>query len=183
MANTTNDFIQKLEQRYKDIVSNKPLGIAVAAVHEKMVKRIFEDGKNGNDGKIGAYDTSEPLYVSPNKSPKSFPVKGKTGKTKYKNGKPHKTGYFTSYKAFRQKIGREVSFVNLSLFGQLKRDFSNSLQRVNNNKWISGTKNNKNSDKVDGAVDRYGREVFQLTKDEKKLLLGIIKIERIKIGL
>lgn len=176
---TTEQLIQKIKGQIKDLKQGKPLALAVASVHSMQVKRIFEEGKKSTDSKIGNYNESTSLYVNPNNSPKKFPTKGKEGKSKFKNGNSHKTGFFKSYKEFRSKIGRQISFVDLKLSGQLQKDYSNSLQRSGTG-WVSGLKNKANVGKVEGAEDKYG-SIFNLTNKEKKELRRILKEETLKI--
>jgi hypothetical protein len=144
-------------------------GRAVSDVHALQTQRIFVSGKNSQDANIGSYNTSNPLYVNPKYAPKKFPTRGKNGATRFKNGKPHKTGYFTSYSSFRQNQGRQTATVDLRLSGALFRDYASSLIRIDN-KWYSGVKNKDNADKLKGAIDKYGATVFKLTPTELKLL-------------
>ena len=144
-------------------------GVAVNDVHALQTQRIFVAGQNSTNGAIGSYNTTDPLYVNPKYSPKKFPTKGKTGSSKFKNGKAHKTGYFTSYSSFRQAIGRQTSVVDLRLSGALFRDYASSLVRQGD-RWIVGVKNKDNLGKLQGAIERYGATVFMLTKTERELL-------------
>ena len=183
MANSTDDFIVKLKDRLKKLEQNLPLKTAVLSVHSIMVDRIFNKGENANSGKIGKYNSTDELYVNPKFSPKKFPTKGKTGKTKFKNGNIHKTGFFKSYKDFRSAQGRQTGFVNLNLSGILFRDFAASLTRVNANQYQTGLKNKANIGKLEGNEDRFGNNIFKLTKSEKKELVKIITKERLRIGI
>ncbi len=177
---TTQQYIAKIRNKLQTLKqNNKPLAIAVASVHADQMERIFVDGKGSDNGRIGSYNTTKPLYVSPEISPKTFPKKGKTGETKFKNGRDHKTGFFNSYKEYRQKQGRQTSFVDLKLSGQLQKDISNSLTKVTPNKWVTGTKNSKNSDKLNGAEDKYGK-IFSLSKPEKNDFKKVLQFEVIK---
>ena len=62
-------------------------------VRASNLRRIHNDGKAANGSNIGSYST-KPMYVSLKASPRKFTPKGKTGKTKFANGKSHKSGYF-----------------------------------------------------------------------------------------
>jgi hypothetical protein len=144
-------------------------GRVVADVHALQTQRIFVDGQNSQNTGIGSYNTTDPLYVNPANAPKKFPTKGKTGKSRFKNGKPHKTGYFKSYSSFRQAQGRQTAVVDLRLSGMLFRDYASSLLRLDN-KWIAGVKNKENAGKINGAIKKYGATVFKLTDSERKIL-------------
>ncbi len=131
--------------------------------------RIFTEGKTANGGRIGTYDTS-PFYASKSNLrglPKGkFNKKGKTGKNKFKNKKPHKSTYLKSgYKEFRTKTGRQSSKVDLNLTGA-------SQQTVQ-----VGT---KGGDVVIGFTDpkrliileanerRFKKNIFTLSKGEQQ---------------
>jgi hypothetical protein len=144
-------------------------GRAVADVHALQTQRIFVEGQNSGNAGIGRYNTTNPLYVNPNNAPKKFPTKGKTGKSRFKNGQPHKTGYFKSYSSFRQAQGRQTAVVDLRLSGALFRDYASSLLRIDN-KWITGVKNKDNGGKIRGAINKYGATVFKLSDNERKIL-------------
>lgn len=174
---TINDFNKKLEERKRIIEENIPLGIAVADTHALMVQRIFTDGLNSSDSKIGNYATSPPLYVNTSlNAPIQKAPKGKYGETKFKDGRPHKTTYFESYKAFRQAESRESGFVNLQLFSNLKIDFETGLKRVDNDKWVAVVKRADSGGKISGAESKYGK-VFFLTQDERKHFKDVLLFE------
>lgn len=178
---TINDFNKKLEERKRIIEENIPLGVATADTHAMMVQRIFTDGLNSSDSKIGNYATSPPLYVNTTlNAPIQKAPKGKYGETKFKTGAKkgqlHKTTYFESYKAFRQAESRESSFVNLRLFGNLQNDFSTGLKRVNNDSWVAVVRKDESGDKIKGAESKYGK-VFFLTQDERKHFKDLLLFE------
>ena len=175
---TTNELIAKMKADVR-LLREKPLALAAFSVHSMVAERIFEKGQNAGDGKIGDYNNSKKIYVNPKISPKKFTAKGKSGKTKFKNGNSHKTGFFDSYKSFRQKIGRQTAFVDLKLSGQLQKDFTNSLQK-SSGYWISGVKNKANVGKVEGAEDKY-KNIFKLTKKESSEIKRIASAEALKI--
>lgn len=171
---TIKQFNKKLDEQLEKISDAKFLLSCVSEVHSRQVKRIFDQGLDGKGGRIGQYNSTKPLYVDPDTSPKSFPLKGKSGSDTFKSGKKHKTGYFDSYKAFRQAINKQTSFVDLRLKEDLKLDFTNSLTlfgRV----YQTGTKRAENSKKVDGAVDKYGVDTFQLMQSERDLYILCVK--------
>lgn len=171
---TTKDYINKLKEKAAFIREKKYVGIAASSVHVVMSGRIFDDGKNAKDDSIGKYNTSDELYVNPLYSPKKFPTAGKYGQTKFNNGKPHKTGYFSSYQSYKQSQGRETSFVDLTLFGDLRNNFKGGLQELNG-KWIVSVRDN-NANKIQGNEARFG-EIFAATDEEKELYKKILNFE------
>lgn len=181
----TEDFIKDLRDRFNLIADG--FGKAVADVHAIQVDRIFTLGKDANGMDIGSYNTVSGLYVNPDNSPKKFPTKGKTGESVFKTGKKagmdHVTGWFESYQAFRGAIGRETGFVNLTLSGLFRRDYADSLTRIDAFRYAVGVKSDINEGKALGAVDKYGEDVFDLTNEESEKLITRINEEREKLGL
>lgn len=179
---STKEFIQKQQRIVQNIVKDdKPLFLAVKSVMALQSRRIFLEGKSADGGNIGEY-SDKPLYVNPKNSPKKFATKGKNGDKEFKNGEPHKTGYFENYLAFKKAIGRNkrTSSVDLILSGELSRDWANAetLSKANATKitphhYIVGIKDH-NAVKV----ERYDN-VFNLSKDEKQ---GFIKVLQRELG-
>jgi hypothetical protein len=173
---TTDQYIKNQHAKINELKSGVVIGIAAQDTHVKMVERIFEEGKDSS-GEKAKYNSSDPIYVNPNtESPKRFPPKGKTGKTKFKNGEPHKTGYFNSYKDFRQKIGRETGFMNLNLFGNLQNDFGKGVVKLTNESWISTVTSVLNKGKLEKFAD-----YFSLNKDERLNFKDVLEFESLKI--
>lgn len=135
------------------------------------IQRVFVNGKASDGSAIGSYST-KPIYVNPDRSPKKFPVKGKTGRTTFEStGQPHKTRYFDDgYKGFRDKIGRPTNTVNLSLYGQLQ----NQLDVIpTSNSWGLGWQNDEMPKRAKALELKYGKKIFAPTDDEKKELISI----------
>jgi len=160
---TPKEYASQLETKLADLLkNNKPLRIGAYSALADMSERIFTQGNNSNGSPIGQYNDSTPIYVSPNQSPKKFPLKGKAGKTTFSDGSPHKTGYFDSYKAFRSQIGRRTDTVNLQLTGDFKSDLENPVNniptplRVNMNEYEVRLKRPVNELKRSGLEDKYG---------------------------
>ena|SRR5690349_2249939 len=143
-----------------------------------MGVRIFEEGKNASGGNIGKYKNTNELYVSDDRSPRKGNHKGKPnadGKTKTIT-----TTYYESYESFRNKQGRESSFVNLRLFGRLMSDFFNAPVEKDSakiptealpikvNPFVYYTRvRDENIGKMKGAENKYGK-VFAHTKEERE---------------
>ena len=178
MTITVEEYIQKLECQKETLNNYIPFGLAVQSVHAMAVKRIFIDGKNTNDVSIGKY-SDKPLYVSmvdKTKSPKKLTPEGKTGKKVFKStGQPHKSKYFSSYKDFREQVGRNSGVVNLTLFGNLKSNFANGGRgqdvpalaiKISDREYIVGL-DSENTDKADGLISHFGgNEIFINSKFE-----------------
>jgi len=184
---TTNEYIAKL-QRQIDAINqfDIPLQKGVRNVMALQSKRIFLDAKNSTGGIIGAYGT-EPLYFSEKtrlKTPlRKFPLKGKNGETKFKNGKLHKSGYFPNYLSFKKAVGRNqrVGTVDLYLTGELHRHWANGESfskaeaiKVNQHNYIVAI-----SEKDVKKVARYNN-VFNLSLSERKIFLTTVQNELFK---
>ena len=109
----------KLKTTIKNIEDGTALKIAVFAINEQRVKRLFEDGKNSAGGKIGSYNATKPVYIDPDQAPRK-------GNQVGKRGEPIKSFYYPSYKDFRKAMGRESEFVNVRLTNELQNDMANA---------------------------------------------------------
>jgi hypothetical protein len=172
---TTQEFIKRQREKIAQLKSGKAVAIAAQDTHVKMAERIFEQGETSEGNKL-KYNSSDPLYVNPKDAPRSFPPKGKTGKTKFENGKPHKTGYFESYKDYRQKIGRESGFMNLNLFGNLQSDFGKGVIKVDDSAYASTVTQESNK----GKLEKFST-YFKLNKEERKNFRDVLEFETIEI--
>lgn len=175
----SKEFAIRLERKIKALEEdNKPFEIGVTTIISDLIPRVFEEGVSSDGGRIGQYDSSTPLYVNTSKNAriKNNP-KGKNGESKFKNGKPKVTTYYENYKDFRQKQGCESSFVNLDLTGELQRDLANGLYKIDSNNFSLTVKQDINSKKIEGNEKRFGKEIFDLTKEEEEKLIDIIDKE------
>lgn len=152
--------------------------------------RVFEQGKNSSGAKIGRYNDRNPLYVdTKTKAPITQPPIGKTGKARFKDGKPHKTTYYKSYKDFRSKQKRESGFVNLRLTNELQSDFANANvsktstsvasakpTKITAHHYQIKLKKPINQEKVESIEKKYGR-VFHHTKIELEHFMQVLNSE------
>lgn len=128
---------------------------------------------------IGSYNTTKPLYVNPRRAVRAFPVKGKTGKTKFNNGLPHKTAYFTSYSAFRSAVGRNIAVVNLQLSGKLRRDWA--IEQTGKD-WVVGFLSEYGSNVSRGNEAKFNCQIFGVSQKDKEQI-KIIEDDFIKTAL
>lgn len=155
--------------------------------------RIYEQGMNSNGSQIGKYSTSPAMYVNPDYAPRSGnirtksggklqglkPTVGKTGKSVFKNGKPHKTTYLPGgYKELRNRTGRRIDIVNLRFTNDLFLDWANVATekqlpvptKINQHSYVIKLKRAHNADKVEGIEKKYGA-VFASTPQERVLFI------------
>lgn len=180
--------LKLLETARKIQEDDIPLRLATYSTVAIQAKRIFTEGRNTAGNKF-EYNSTNPLYLNPsttfNGGKLGTPI-GKTGKKVFESGKkkgqPHKTVFVESYKDYREKIGRESSFVNWELSGDLKLDFENPQSgrptpiKVSENEYISGLKRTENVEKRNGLESKYGR-IFFLSDAEKQNFYKVASFE------
>lgn len=184
------EFIVKLNKQVKDTsILLEPLRIAAFTTTAKMGERIFDDGRTTIGSSIGQYSTT-PIYVNPNKltvGRGSLGVpRGKTGETRFKSGKKegqrHKTKYLEGgYKEFRQKVGRQTAFVDLSLSNELRLDFGNGRmpaepRKVSDFEYHIRLDKVINQEKRSGMEDKYGT-IFTPSEQEEKTFFDTVDFE------
>jgi len=187
---TIEEFNLKLRQALAEIEANDvPLRLAAYSSVAAVSKRIFTDGGNASGGPIGQYKSDGGIYINPKKAfggSKLGTPRGKTGETKFKNGKSHVTVYLDSYKDYKAALGKPSggAYVNLELSGDLKSDFENGKvptpQERGPHEYFIGLKRPINQDKVAGLEQKYGK-VFALTDAEVEEFIKDIKFEFARI--
>jgi hypothetical protein len=147
MEYTTKQYAAELDKRLKEFDSAKVLFDCSAEAHRSQINRIFIEGQ-GAERKLGTYSKA--------------------------------------YAARKRAKGRQDLFVNFNFTDFLQTDFATSLTKKGNS-YVSGVKNvrnkedaltkegkpkkNKgatNSEKVDFLIERYGKQAFDLTKEERQ---------------
>lgn len=181
---TTKSYLKKLEKMAK--LDVKPFYDITQEIIDRQQRRIFDKGIDGNGGPIAEY-SDKPLYVSNSiyATPRKNKPIGKTGQSKFKNGKPHKSTYFAGgYGQFKKAISKSSGSggVNLWLFGNFRKGFMNSGGRKNitmNNtrivifKAIPASTHNPGK-KLDSILARYPN-AFLFTKGERSYVLKRFK--------
>lgn len=183
---TIAQYTKELEAKIAALEKNdKPLEIATRSVMAMQARRIFIEGKASDNSSIGKYSTKD-IYINPAMSPKKFPLKGKAGKTKFKNGNIHKTGYFKGYGEFRKAIGRPDSPVNSTLSGELLKNWSNANStgqarpvKINQHYYVVRLREN-NFKKATGNEEHFDKRIFNLSREEKEKFKEIIAKELAK---
>ena len=180
----------KLRQALAEIEANDvPLKVAAYSSVAAVSKRIFTDGGNANGGQIGQYKSDGGIYINPKKAfggSKLGTPRGKTGETKFKDGRLHVTVYLDSYKDYKAALGKPSggAYVNLELSGDLKSDFENGKvptpQERGPHEYFIGLKRPINQDKVAGLQQKYGK-VFALTDAEVQEFIEDVKFEFARI--
>lgn len=165
-------IVQKLTEIESGELGNNLLREIATTQLAEMKSRIFEDGQDASNTAIGQYSV-KPIYVNPNNSPKKFTTKGKTGKSKFADGTPHKTRYFAQgYKGFKSEIGRNIlGTVNLSL----TREFQNKMTIVaTNDGWGIGWLEDEKYKRALHFEQKYRKKIFAQTEQEKEITQNVI---------
>jgi hypothetical protein len=164
--------IEELERVLKfladdDSIQNRVTLVAAKEVEAEYKDRIFKDGKDSKGKSIGRYDT-KPMYVSPKQLkglPKGkFNRKGKTGQSKFKNGKKHRSTYLSGgYKELRDKTGRQSKRVDLNLTGASQQTIQVGKKGEG---IVLGFTDAKRQVILEGNERRFGGNIFSLSKGE-----------------
>jgi hypothetical protein len=168
------DVILNIKHKLLSNESQQALIQTIAqAVYASNQKRVFTHGLKLNNSPIGKY-SNKALYVGNKNSPKKVKPIGKTGKTVFKNGKKHKTQYFSDgYKGYRASQGRDASRVNLYLTGSL---FSNFQNVKTANGYTIGFLSAKKGKIADGLEEHFGgQRIFGITDNDRKVINEIVK--------
>jgi len=179
---TILELVAKYQKQREALQSEAPYFLAASSTHGDMSERIFTKGQKADGSEIGKYNSTDPLYIGALDTPQALPKAGKYGQTTFKNGKPHKSTYFESYKDFRSTIGRRSDYVNLQLFGNLMTEFSATLKRDDNlgRIWFASVTRTDNLGKALGAEARYG-SIFAATQAERTAYSDTLRTEINKI--
>lgn len=94
-----------------------------------------------------------------------------------------KIGDYTddTYKSRRQKRGRQIANVDLFFEGRMFQDISASVTKTGALEFSTGTTRAIETTKLNAHIERYGIDVFQLSKREKTIFKDVLNFELNKI--
>lgn len=163
---TPAQFSAQLRKQADQLADGKALQIAAQTVHAMRVERIFDKGIDG-----AKYSDRSPIYISA------------------KNSRSSKGGKFENYGAFKSAIGFDGSKVNLRVTNDLQSDFANSdtnsgtgkpdsgkVIQVNNSLCVEELRSEKNVDKWNGNIERFG-DFGEFTTEEKETFDRVLLLE------
>ena len=165
--------VLNISNKLKSIQNTDKLLREVAnGFYSENLRRVHNEGKDTDNKLIGeAQYSTTPIYISVDASPKRITPKGKSGKTKFKNGNSHKSAFFQEgYKGFRTAIGRTTSVVNLQLSGKLKTSWA--IQN-NGKKWLIGFDSTYGKDISEGLEEKYNQEIWGVSEAGRQLAIDI----------
>jgi hypothetical protein len=181
---TAEEFAQKIREKIDLLKSDdKPLRDATTTAHAKMTQRIFEGGKDSDEGSIGSYSTAD-IWINPDKTATRnkggfSPLKGKNGNTEFKTNpsRKRKTSYFKGWEGLRSAQGLETAVVNLNFTGDMRSDFSRPIEnlapfKVANNEYVFRFSRDMNNKKARGNEEHFKKTIFKLSKEERDLFFS-----------
>lgn len=173
---TSEQFAEKINRQIKEITTfNRPFALGVQAAHVEMTERIFDYGQDTSNNQIGNYSTKG-IYINPKKTAtrngKGFnPLKGKTGKSQFKDGRSHVTSYFEGWKGFRDVQGVRTDYVNLNYTGELFSDFARKPKKISVNEYDVSLDKDGSIEKARGNEAHFGKQIFYPSRREIDTLL------------
>lgn len=178
---TPTQNAEKLGRQLNELVTfNRPFALGVTAAHSMMTERIFTFGQDSSNGSIGNYSTKG-IYINPKKAAvrnsKGFTGEGKTGKSKFEDGRSHVSTYFEGWKGFRSEQGLETDKVNLNYVGDLKLDFERPAKKIDVNLYEVTLDRDINNKKARGNEDHFGKVIFTPSQREVNELLRVTEIQ------
>lgn len=174
---TVDEWARERQRKIPELMN--AINQELITLHFEKIQRIYTNGMLGDEGNRQFSYRGKALYVNPENSPVAFSPQGNP-KAKRKKKKP-KTKYFASYAAFRAAVGRNPSYVDLTLFGTLRSDHTASLARTSELTWEERLKNPTNFNKLSGLKERYGNFTRYNEPEIERLKTRIIE-DRKRIG-
>lgn len=155
MANEWDLIIRKVN----DVLRNdRAVRIGINTVLAAQKQRIFVDGKDGQENKIGQYSTN-PISISKKNQSRN------TGRTYFPGG----------YAQYKTAIGKNPGYVNLQNTSQMMMDYS--FHVVGADTYGLGFHNPLNYNKSQWMEEKYDKQIFFQTDSEGRLLTQIIEHE------
>jgi hypothetical protein len=159
--------------------------VALKDVQGRMLNRIFNRGLAANGSKIGSYST-KPILIGSS----SFFKKSASNSLLGSKAKRRALNWVTingkrlavlpgGYKEVRSIQGRQASYVDLQLKGDLFRSIQ--VGKTNTGSNVLGFINDLSKAKADGNEDRFGKKIFALSSSEDKAINKAILRELDKI--
>jgi hypothetical protein len=150
-----NDYSKIIDKLNTAIKDERFQRIAATTVLASYKQRIFAQGQDSKNTKIGTYGT-KPISISKSRQARQ------TGKTKFEGG----------YAEYKSAIGKNPGFVNLRNTDQMMMDLGLLKNGPN---FAFGFQNNVNGDKSVWMDAKYGKEIFLPTQPEIDLFSNTLK--------
>jgi hypothetical protein len=128
-----------------------------------VAKRVQNDGQKADNSQIGEYSTKTLSFTKITGKFGSIANKKQLNKRMKAFGDTSE--FYGGYKEFRQSLGRQVEFIDLTLTGAMFEDWIPSP--LDDNSWGVGFKTSDSAKIAGFHEDRFGI-IFALSKDEEK---------------
>lgn len=151
MANELINLVVKINASIRDEKYKRVALSTTLAVHKP---RIFNEGKDDKNSKIGTYGTN-PISISKKNQARN------TGKSYFPGG----------YAEYKKDIGKNPGFVNLRNTDQMMIDYGIVS---NGQDFAFGFQNSENANKAGWMMDKYEKDIFALSDNEIDLLANTI---------
>jgi hypothetical protein len=155
VANEWDIVIRKVNDALK---TDKAIRTGITTVLAVQKQRIFTQGEDQKDSKIGTYST-KPTSISKKNQARQ------TGKTYFPGG----------YAEYKSAIGKNPGYVNLQNTSQMYMDYSFHILGADT--YGLGFNNELNYQKAQWAQQKYGKEIFFQSEKEAQILTKIIEEE------
>lgn len=169
MSLTPEQYQKKIQDKLRSLKIANIILPAAQNVQTLYRERLYGNGVDGDNTKIGAYSTKE-MYASKKvfKNKGGFRAQGKKSKKPFANGNERKSMYLNQgYKQLRQVQGYESGYVNLHYSGDLFTDTSGL--KIDGESVVVKVSRKINQQKISGLSDKYGKATFKHTKQERKI--------------
>ena len=165
--NSTKAFLQVERQRYKELLNGKKLLRYTALQTQTVIQtRVQQKGLNSSNTLIGGGKYSGSIIKPAFGKAKTFGSKRRLKKITGKEG----------YAELRQKLGRQIAFIDLTFSGDMFKAF---ITAPNGNGWAVGFTSGQSV--IAGYNEkRFGR-IFGPTQQEYKFFLTLINLSVSKI--
>jgi hypothetical protein len=137
---------------------DRAVKVGVQTVLATQKKRIFVEGEDAGNNKIGTYST-KPISISKKNQSRN------TGKTYFKGG----------YAEYKTAVGKNDGFVNLRNTDQMNFDYQ--FFDLGNNTYGLGFSNEFNFQKSGWLEKKYDKKIFEQSQREGQLLNSVIEYE------
>lgn len=166
-----DSVLGKLKNMFSDKEMDKMYLEMAQNMYRSNLRRVHVEGKSVLETSLRHYSYN-PLYVNPVKAGvRKIALKGKTGKAIFKNGKKHKTAYFSNYGSFKTAIGFSRR-PNLQVTGRLKADWVIQKSRTG---YVIGFRSKYGKEVSEGNEANFHAKIWGVSRTDKKNNELIIK--------
>lgn len=156
---TPEQFEQKLKTsipQFAEVFNNAPF-VSIVTVEGSLKHRIFNEGLDSNDTKIGDYDdTKKQTFLT---------GLAKPSLTKKATVKLKKIGESLTYKQLREVAGLQTDYVDLQFTGNLKNSIVTGTE---GEKATLNFNNQKELEIANFQTKKWKKPIFQATEKEKE---------------